>query len=213
MESENEFKFKEVNLENLNLPYIKILTLVFLGIFISFLIMFILGLIVFTLPIYHPLSIVSLEISVLSFFWLINYSISYILRKQSLDYIGLLEVGEKNDFIISSGRNSICFGCGKKYTTSVYKRAKNDVVEPLFIFRTKGYFCKDCFRKYSIWRNLIWIVEITCLYIIFLPITILHLNILDEIAALFLVLMLVLSPLVFTLGLILNISQYYRDFK
>ncbi len=119
---------------------------------------------------YYPnsLALIYQELTLIEFFWMIIlllsfffmnnivwYYISYNLNKKSIKTLNFAEKNDVNDII--------CFTCGIERHIDNFKKENSKEIKPIKIFSVKGYFCKDCYLKYS-WISLGTIILIPITY-------------------------------------------------
>jgi len=212
MSSEEEYFFEEINLKNLKLNRTKLFIIFSAIVLILFSILLTINLTIFHSKIYDPLSILLIAITITSSFWIINSFISYFLRKNTLEFVDRLNDEERKELIISTKKKSLCFGCGKELHSNLFQANNFNMVKPYTLFRTTGYYCRECFRKYFLINSMILFIEFLVFYSIFFPIAITYFELLESLAIIYLLLILLLTPLEFLFIFLFNLKQYKNSF-
>ncbi len=91
---------------------------------------------------------------------------------------------------------TFCRKCGAVLTSVFYKETNRSFIKPITIATIKGYFCKNCFKKYRKKEIVFFIIVLVISLILFLPPLILCYNYLTSQYFAYLYIVLIFLPLV-----------------
>lgn len=212
MSLEEDYFFEDIDPNNLKLNRTKLFIIFSLLVLIMSISLTLVNFLIFKNEIYHYLSIIFISMIIISVFWIINSLVSNFLRENVLKYVKNLK--EKNGKVplISNEKKSLCLGCGKELQSKMFESEKYNIIKPYTLFRTTGYYCRDCFRRYFLICSSILFFEFLIFYVIFLPMIIIFIDVITWLALLFLTLIIVLNPIVFIFVFFFNLRQYIKNF-
>ena len=149
-------------------------------------------------------------------FYFFNSISTYFKRKRTLSHYTKYREHKEKEISSPIKEESFCVYCGEIITSDIFKKKKKEYVKPTkFAGLSRGYFCKPCYKKKYLSRNLLMRYALFVIYLITMLVFLFNMYSIFNLPSILLYFYAVLIGGIvgFSLGILQTVITYRKKYK